>query len=199
MALETTRLHQRGPFNLLVHKTEYSSFPGSTEYTSQGHNITAQFKPNLGLVYTSVRCLNMYVSVWVTSCVDKHFLVIIISVVTRGKLRLFGTHGLHTSCFYNFPWLWDLLFLVPLKSLGGIQPPLPSLPSGLYKHTTNRCQTAKPFTPGSRECTYKWGALPKETAPHCINSDLYPRALGPNSRAHSHGSTTLCRYFKRRI
>ena len=44
--------------------------------------------------------------------------------------------------------------------------------------TRNHCPTRYPFAPGSRECKYRWSALPQNTAPHRGSRDLSIQSRG---------------------
>ena len=53
----------------------------------------------------------------------------------------------------------------------------------IFKHTNNRGPTRCPFTPWSRECTYRWRAMPMDTAPYSSDQDPHPRPLDAKSWA----------------
>ena len=82
-----------------------------------------------------------------------------------------------------FPGYRTCSFQYQLNSLGMHTALLPSRRWKLFKHTSNHCPTKYPFTPGSRECTYRWSVLRKNTAPHRGGRDPYPRPFSPKSQA----------------
>ena len=65
-----------------------------------------------------------------------------------------------------FPSYGRCSFQYQLNSLASMQPLLPSRCWKLFKHTSNHCPIRYCFTPGMRECTYRWSALPNDTIPH---------------------------------
>ena len=70
-------------------------------------------------------------------------------------------------------------FQYQVYTLRSIQPQLPLWNWKLFMHMSNHCPVRYPCTPGSRECTYRWSVLPKDTAPPCHNWDPHLTPLNP--------------------
>ena len=105
-------------------------------------------------------------------CPDSQPIIIII-IITIGSACVVQHYPRFLCTSHQFfPDYGTCLFQYQLNSLGSIQPLLPSQCWKLFKHTSNNCPTRYPFTPWSRECRYRWSALPKDTVSHRSSQDL---------------------------